>query len=177
MTNGMAWTEFGGTVMPVEVSIVDGKGEISLTGSLGEVMKESARIALSFLRSLKNDYAVKPETIASSDIHIHVPEGATPKDGPSAGITLCATLASAFSGHRLRGGFAMTGEITLTGRVLAVGGVREKVLAAHRYGLQNIILPEKNRNDAEELPAEISQELTFHYVSHMDEVLAILLIP
>lgn len=177
LANGMAWSELGGTVMSVEVSIVDGKGEISLTGSLGDVMKESARIALSFLRTLKTELAVKPETIACSDIHIHVPEGATPKDGPSAGITLCATLASAFSRRPLRGGFAMTGEITLTGRVLAVGGVREKVLAAHRHGLRQIILPEKNRIDAEELPAEIRQELSFHFVNRMEEVLEILLLP
>jgi ATP-dependent Lon protease len=172
---GMAWTEYGGTVMPVEVRVVSGKGETILTGSLGDVMKESGRIALSLLRVMHERLDLSVDFSRDRDIHIHVPEGATPKDGPSAGITLCTALASAFTGRAVRGGVAMTGEVTLTGRVLAVGGIRDKVLAAHRHGLSTIVLPEKNRIDSDELPDEVKSSLELHFVEHIDEVLDFML--
>jgi ATP-dependent Lon protease len=175
VATGMAWTEFGGTVMPVEVRVVPGRGDTILTGSLGEVMKESGRIALSLLRVMHAELGLGRDFAREFDIHIHVPEGATPKDGPSAGITLCTALASAFTGRPVRPGVAMTGELTLTGKVLAVGGIRDKVLAAHRNGLCTILLPERNRIDADELPDEVKAELELRHVASIDEVLEYML--
>ena len=146
---GLAWTEVGGQLLPVEVAILEGKGELMLTGSLGDVMKESAQAALSFLRAHHAALGIPADFTKDRDIHIHVPEGAIPKDGPSAGITLAAALLSAVSGIALKSGFAMTGEITLTGRLLPIGGVKEKVLAAHRYKMTQVLLPRRNEKDLE----------------------------
>jgi len=166
---GLAWTETGGTVMPVEVVLGQGKGELILTGSLGDVMKESARIALSVVRARE---LAGPETkYLEKDIHIHVPEGAIPKDGPSAGITLTTALVSALTLRPVKARIAMTGEITLTGRVLPIGGVREKLLAAHRLGIRTVILPEKNKIDLRDLPGEITDHLELIWVKTIDDVL------
>jgi len=170
---GLACTESGGIVMPVEVVLSPGKGELQLTGNLGDVMKESARIAFSLIRARK--LAGSATELSTLDIHIHVPEGAIPKDGPSAGITLVTALISAISGHAVAAGFAMTGEITLTGRVLPVGGIREKVLAAHRSGIRNLVLPEKNKLDVRDLPDEIRDELQIDFVSNIEQVIDLVL--
>jgi ATP-dependent Lon protease len=166
---GLAWTEMGGMLLPVEVSLIEGKGELILTGNLGEVMKESARIALSFLVSNYRTFNISSDFLNNTDIHIHVPEGAIPKDGPSAGITLAAAILSAITGIPLRTGYAMTGEITLTGRLLPIGGVKEKVLAAYRNDMNNVVIPEKNRKDTEELPREILSKITFIYADSMKD--------
>ncbi|MFH0802968.1 MAG: endopeptidase La [bacterium] len=169
---GLAWTEYGGEVMTVEASIFKGKGNLELTGHLGEVMKESAKAALSCIRSY-----CQREKLAfnfyKNDLHIHVPEGAIPKDGPSAGITMATALCSAITGKAVRGDLAMTGEITLRGRVLPVGGLKEKILAAHRFGILTIVIPEENRKNLEELPDLVIKEMTFFFAKNMDEVLAL----
>jgi ATP-dependent Lon protease len=171
---GMAWTELGGQLLPVEVAIVVGKGELTLTGSLGDVMKESAQAALTFLRAHYVTLGIDPGFTKDRDIHIHVPEGAIPKDGPSAGITLAAALLSAVAGVPVTPGFAMTGEITLTGRLLPIGGVKEKVLAAHRYKMTRVLLPQRNEKDLEEIPAEVMNLLDFHFADSVLDALAIL---
>ncbi len=171
VANGLAWTEVGGKVLSVEVSLFPGKGEFILTGSLGDVMKESARIALSYLKAHGDQWGLGPEFSKDQDIHIHFPEGAIPKDGPSAGITVIASLLSAFRGLPLVAGTAMTGEVTLTGRVLPIGGVKEKVLAAHRRGLGRIFLPEDNRRDLEEVPEEATEQSQFLFASTVAEAL------
>jgi len=171
---GLAWTELGGQLLPVEVAIVVGKGEVTLTGSLGDVMKESAQAALTFLRAHHEKLRIPATFTKERDIHVHVPEGAIPKDGPSAGITLTAALFSAVSGVPVTTGFAMTGEITLTGRLLPIGGVKEKVLAAHRYKMTHILLPRRNEKDLEEIPAEVMQALTFHFADSVLDALAVL---
>jgi len=171
VANGLAWTEVGGKVLSVEVSLFPGKGELILTGSLGDVMKESARIALSYLKAHGDQWGLKPSFSKDKDIHIHFPEGAIPKDGPSAGITVIASLLSAFRGQPLAALTAMTGEVTLTGRVLPIGGVKEKVLAAHRRGLGRIFLPEDNRRDLEEVPEEAVAGTTFLFASTVAEAL------
>jgi ATP-dependent Lon protease len=171
VANGLAWTEVGGKVLSVEVSLFPGKGELILTGSLGDVMKESARIALSYLKAHGNQWGLGPEFAKDQDIHIHFPEGAIPKDGPSAGITVIASLLSAFRGLPLVSGTAMTGEVTLTGRVLPIGGVKEKVLAAHRRGLCRVFLPEDNRRDLEEVPEEAVERSQFLFASTVSEAL------
>jgi ATP-dependent Lon protease len=165
VANGLAWTEVGGKVLSVEVSLFPGKGELILTGSLGDVMKESARIALSYLKAHGDQWGLKPNFAKDKDIHIHFPEGAIPKDGPSAGITVIASLLSAFRGQPLAALTAMTGEVTLSGRVLPIGGVKEKVLAAHRRGLGRIFLPEDNRRDLEEVPEEAVAGTQFLFAS------------
>ncbi len=170
---GLAWTEMGGTLLPVEAAILAGEGELILTGSLGEVMKESARTALSFLKANTDRLNIPPDFNRDRDIHIHVPEGAIPKDGPSAGIAITAAILSAASGIALRGGYAMTGEITLTGRLLAVGGIKEKVLAAHRHRFPRVLLPEANRRDVEEIPREVLAALK---LSFADSILSALLL-
>ncbi|MBN2050233.1 MAG: endopeptidase La, partial [Spirochaetales bacterium] len=152
---GLAWTELGGTILPVEVAVLEGSGELILTGSLGDVMKESARTALSFLRAHGKDFDIPETLVKDKDIHIHVPEGAIPKDGPSAGITITAALLSSITGKLVPQGYAMTGEITLSGRVLAIGGLKEKVLAAHRNKMTHILLPEGNQKDLDDLPREV----------------------
>jgi len=171
---GLAWTELGGQLLPVEVAIVTGKGELTLTGSLGDVMKESAQAALTFLRAHHGALGISPDFTKDRDIHVHVPEGAIPKDGPSAGITLAAALLSAVSGAPVEAGFAMTGEITLTGRILPIGGVKEKVLAAHRYKMTNVLLPRRNEKDLEEIPQEVMHQLHFHFADTVLDALAIL---
>ena len=171
---GLAWTEVGGQLLPVEVAILKGKGELMLTGSLGDVMKESAQAALSFLRAHHAALGIPADFTKDRDIHIHVPEGAIPKDGPSAGITLAAALLSAVSGIALKSGFAMTGEITLTGRLLPIGGVKEKVLAAHRYKMTQVLLPRRNEKDLEEIPAEVQKEMGFEFADSVLDAIAIL---
>ena len=168
---GLAWTQVGGELMLTEVSLMRGKATVTLTGQLGEVMQESARAALSFVRSRAERLGIDVEEFATTDVHVHVPEGAIPKDGPSAGITLATALVSAFSGVPVRVDVAMTGEITLRGKVLPVGGIKEKVLAAYRMGIREVIMPDENEKDVEELPADVRQQMTFHFVEHMDAVL------
>ena len=173
---GMAWTGAGGTVLPVEIlNIPGGKGNLKLTGSLGKVMQESAETAFSYVRSIAQKYGVEPDFFNTNDFHIHVPDGATPKDGPSAGVTLVTALVSLISSKLVNGVLAMTGEITLHGHVTAVGGIREKVTAASQAGVKIIILPEENRKDADELPEEVKSKVEFHFVSDCDRVLAIAL--
>jgi len=174
---GLAWTEVGGQLLPVEVAILEGKGDLMLTGSLGDVMKESAQAALSFLRAHYATLGIPADFTKDRDIHIHVPEGAIPKDGPSAGITLAAALLSAVTGAALRSGFAMTGEITLTGRILPIGGVKEKVLAAHRYKMTHVLLPRRNEKDLEEIPPEVQQDMVFEFADSVLDAIAILFPP
>src|SRR6056297_1968855 len=171
MAHGLAWTEMGGKMLPVEVSLLPGEGKLILTGSLGDVMKESAQIALSFVRSHTKEFTLDEDFQKNTDIHIHVPQGAIPKDGPSAGITLTAAMVSALTDTSVRPCTAMTGEITLTGRVLAIGGVKEKVLAAYRNKLETVLMPEENRKDTEELPKEVKSQIDFHFASTVKEAL------
>ncbi len=172
---GLAWTELGGSVLPVEASCFKGDSELILTGNLGEVMKESARAALTFIRSNCEYYGLTPADFEDRTIHVHVPEGAIPKDGPSAGITLVASMASALCQKPLAQGWAMTGEITLSGKILPIGGVKEKVLAAHRNSIKNILLPEANKKDLDEIPKELRHDLNFHFMSGIKDALALLL--
>lgn len=171
VANGLAWTEAGGEVLNVEVSVMKGKGNLTLTGKLGDVMKESAYAGFSYIRSRADTLGLEADFHEKHDLHIHVPEGAIPKDGPSAGITMATAMASALMGVPVKGDVAMTGEITLRGRVLPVGGIKEKILAAHRAGVKNIILPRENEKNLEDIPANIRRKLNFILVEHMDEVL------
>ena len=177
VATAMAWTENGGEIMPVEVLILEGKGNLQITGQVGEVMQESAQAALSYLKSRARELKIDTEVFEGLDIHIHIPEGAIPKDGPSAGITLATALISAFTERPVFKEVGMTGEITLRGRVLPVGGVREKVLAAHRAGLKTVILPERNMKDLVDVPKRVRDELKLVPVSHMDQVLAVAIAP
>jgi ATP-dependent Lon protease len=175
---GLAWTPAGGEVLFVEASRMQGGGSLTLTGHLGDVMKESARTALSWFRAHAPRYGVDPEFYKDAEVHLHVPSGAIPKDGPSAGVTMVTALASELSGRAVRGDVAMTGEITLSGRVLPVGGIKEKVLAARRHGIREVILPRQNeKNIKEDLTEELRAELTIHYVTHIEEVTSIALVP
>ncbi len=175
VSTGLGWTEYGGDVMSIEVSVMRGKGSLYLTGKLGEVMRESAQAGLSYVRSRADSLGIDPAFSEETDIHIHIPEGAVPKDGPSAGIAMVTALVSALTGKPVRPEVAMTGEVTLRGRVLPVGGVKEKVLAAHRAGIAVVVLPEDNRRDVEEVPANVRRHLRFVFVRHMDEVLGVAL--
>ena len=167
---GLAWTAVGGTTLTIEVSAMNGKGEIQLTGKLGDVMKESARAAISYIRSNSTQYGIADSAFDSTDIHIHVPEGATPKDGPSAGITMATAILSAFTGKPVRGDIAMTGEITLLGNVLPIGGLKEKALAAYRTGVKNVIIPEDNQKDLEEIPKDVREKINFIPVNNVGAV-------
>jgi ATP-dependent Lon protease len=171
IATGLAWTEVGGDILSIETTLMSGKGKLILTGKLGEVMKESAHAALSYIRTRAKIFNLPQDFYQKLDIHIHVPEGAIPKDGPSAGIALCTAMASALSHLQVRKDIAMTGEITLRGRVLPVGGIKEKMLAAHRAGIRTIIVPKENAKNLKELPLHIRKELKFIQVEHMDEVL------
>lgn len=168
--NGLAWTEVGGTILPVEVSVLDGKGDIKLTGSLGDVMKESGQAALTYIRSRSKELGIDPNFYKEKDIHIHFPEGAIPKDGPSAGITMATAIISALSGKKVLSSVAMTGEITLRGRVLAIGGLKEKSLAAYREGIKTVFIPHDNLKDLDEFSKEVLDSIEFVPVKNMDEI-------
>jgi ATP-dependent Lon protease len=175
---GLAWTPVGGEVLLVEASRMAGTSALTLTGQLGDVMKESARAALSWVRAHATEWAIDPEFFKGSEIHLHVPSGAIPKDGPSAGVTMVTSLVSELTRRPVRGDVAMTGEITLSGRVLPVGGIKEKVLAARRLGIKEIILPRQNaKNVNEDLTDELRRGLTIHLVNTIDEVLLLALLP
>ncbi|WP_233127420.1 endopeptidase La [Anaerovibrio sp. JC8] len=171
LCTGMAWTQTGGDILPTEVNIFPGKGRLILTGKLGDVMKESAQAALSYIRSRQKKFKLADDFYETNDIHVHFPEGAVPKDGPSAGITMATAMVSALTGRKVRSDLAMTGEITIRGRVLAIGGLKEKVLAAYREGIKTIILPEENKRDIEEIPENVREKLEFITVDHVDKVL------
>ena len=167
---GLAWTSVGGDTLTIEAGTMPGKGEMILTGNLGDVMKESARIALSYVRSVASEYDVPEDFFEKNDIHIHIPEGAVPKDGPSAGITMSVAILSAVSKIPVRAKLAMTGEVTLRGRVLPIGGLKEKLLAAKQYGIDRVLVPDADRADVEELDAEITDGMELVYVKNMKQV-------
>ncbi len=171
IVRGLAWTSVGGDTLEIEVVTMPGKGELVLTGKLGDVMKESARTAISYVRSIADRYDIKPEFFEKNDIHVHVPEGAVPKDGPSAGITMSLAILSAVIKKPVRADLAMTGEVTLRGRVLPIGGLKEKLLAAKLAGIKTVLVPEKNKNDVEEISAEIKKDIEIIFVASMDEVI------
>ncbi len=175
VVNGLAYTEMGGDMLKVEVAVLDGTGKLELTGSLGDVMKESARAALTFVRSIASEYGIPADFYKTRDIHIHVPEGAVPKDGPSAGVTMVCALVSALSGIPVRQDVAMTGEVTLTGRVLAIGGLREKTMAAYAAGVSTVLIPEENLSNLDEIDSEVKEKLTFVPCKYAKDVLAVAL--
>jgi ATP-dependent Lon protease len=175
VATGLAWTWAGGDTLAIEVNVMPGTGKLILTGQLGDVMKESAQAALTYTTSRSEALGLKPESMKERDIHIHVPAGAIPKDGPSAGITLATALASALTGRPVRHEIAMTGEVTLRGRVLQIGGLKEKAVAAHRAGIRIVLIPKDNERDIEDIPDTVRETLTFMTVSNMDEVLEIAL--
>ena len=175
LTNGLAVTMHGGDLLATEVSIVAGKGKLVLTGKLGDVMQESAQAAMSYIRSRAHQFGLPRDFYRNLDVHIHIPEGAIPKDGPSAGITLATTIASALTKIPVRGDVAMTGEITLRGKVLPIGGLKEKLMAAHRHGILEAIMPRENEKDLPDIPDAIKQSMKLNFVDSMDEVLKIAL--
>jgi ATP-dependent Lon protease len=173
VASGLAYTPVGGEILEIEVSVVPGRGRLHLTGTLGDVMKESASAALSYVRGRARTLGLDPEFLRTRDLHMHIPAGATPKDGPSAGIAIAAAVISALTGSAVRGDTAMTGEITLRGRVLGIGGLREKSVAAHRGRIKHVVIPKANMRDIEELPSDVREGLQFHPVATMDDVLAL----
>ena len=175
VVTGLAWTRVGGDILFIESALSKGKGSLSITGNLGKVMKESATIAMEYIKSNAEELGLNPEIFSKYNVHIHVPEGATPKDGPSAGITMLTSLVSLFTQRKVKKSLAMTGEITLRGRVLPVGGIKEKILAAKRARIKEILMCEQNRRDIEEIKPEYLKGLTFHYVNDMSEVLEVAL--
>jgi ATP-dependent Lon protease len=172
---GLAWTEVGGQILTTEATTMEGRGKLSTTGKLGDVMQESAHAAMSYLRSRAHLFGLPRDFYRHLDIHVHVPEGAIPKDGPSAGITIATSIVSALTGIPVRGDIAMTGEITLRGRVLPIGGLKEKLMAAHRHGIFEAVLPRDNEKDLPDIPETIRKEMSLHFVETMDEVLKIAL--
>ncbi|MBN2160830.1 MAG: endopeptidase La [Spirochaetes bacterium] len=171
LANGLAWTEVGGDILNIEASLIKGKGKLTLTGKLGEVMQESAQAALTFIKANQQFFKIQDENVRNRDIHLHVPEGAIPKDGPSAGITMAVVIGSLLSGIPVRCDVAMTGEITLRGKVLPIGGLKEKILAAHRADIWHVIIPQENEKDLEKIPDHVKEQMIFHPVSTMEEVL------
>jgi len=171
IVRGLAWTSVGGDTLEIEVNVMPGKGEFLLTGQLGDVMKESARTGISYIRSVSAEYKIPDDFFTENDIHIHIPEGAVPKDGPSAGITMATAMLSAITRRAVRADLAMTGEITLRGRVLPIGGLKEKLLAAKKAGIRTVLVPEENKPDVMEMDAEITEGLEIIFVSRMEEVL------
>ena len=167
---GLAWTPVGGDILYIEATSYAGKGELKLSGQLGDVMKESALAALSFIKSYARELDIDPEIFRERDVHIHIPSGAIPKDGPSAGVTLLTALVSLFTGKPVARDLAMTGEISLRGRILPVGGIKEKVLAARAAGIERVFLPEKNRPDFEEIPEHVREGITVEYFTDMREL-------
>jgi ATP-dependent Lon protease len=176
VVTGLAWTEVGGELLSIETLVMPGKGKLELTGKLGDVMKESMRAAKSFVRSKCLDFGIIPPTFDKKDIHIHVPEGATPKDGPSAGIAMVTSIVSALTGVAVRKDVAMTGEVTLSGRVLPIGGLKEKLLAALRGGIKTAIIPDENEKDLKEIPQNVKDGIKIIPVKHVEEVLKIALV-
>jgi ATP-dependent Lon protease len=175
VATGLAWTEVGGEILTIEATLMPGKGRLTLTGKLGDVMQESAQAAMSYVRSKETEFRIPKNFNRTTDVHIHIPEGAIPKDGPSAGITLATSLVSALGRIPIRKDVAMTGEITLRGKVLPIGGVKEKILAAHRSGLKTIIIPRENEKDLADIPKNVLDSLNVYMVESMDEVLKIAL--
>jgi ATP-dependent Lon protease len=173
VVTGLAWTSVGGDILFIESILSKGKGNLTITGNLGKVMKESATIAMEFIKANAEEFKISPDVFDKYNVHIHVPEGATPKDGPSAGVTMLTSLVSLFTQRKIKKSLAMTGEITLRGKVLPVGGIKEKILAAKRARIKEILLCEENRRDIEEIKAEYLNGLTFHYVTDMKEVIKI----
>src|SRR5207253_1251590 len=177
VATGVSWTPVGGDTMGVEVSLMEGRGNLLLTGQLGDVMKESAQAALTYARARARQLGIDPARFEKTDIHVHVPAGAIPKDGPSAGVTMATALVSALTARQTRRDVAMTGEITLRGKVLPIGGLKEKVLAAHRAGISTFILPRKNQKYLEEVPQKVRRQLKLVPVDDLDAVLAVALRP
>lgn len=171
VVNGLAWTQVGGTILTIEANVMDGKGDIKLTGSLGDVMKESGQAAITYIRSNADKYNIDKDFYENKDIHVHAPEGAVPKDGPSAGITMTTAIVSALTERKVRSDIAMTGEVTIRGRVLPIGGLKEKALAAYYYGIRQVIIPKENMRDTEDIPEEIRKKIKFIPVDNVDEVI------
>jgi len=177
IVRGLAWTSVGGDTLQIEVNVMPGKGKFELTGQLGDVMKESARAGISYIRSVSEQYGIENEYFEKHDIHIHIPEGAVPKDGPSAGITMATAMMSAVLNRPVRADVAMTGEITLRGRVLPIGGLKEKILAAKTAKIKLVLVPAQNKKDVEEISSEILDGIDIQYVDTMEEVLSLALVP
>ena len=174
--NGLAWTSVGGTMLPIEVSVLDGTGKIELTGNLGDVMKESAKTAVSYIRSKASEYGIDEDFYKNKDIHIHAPEAAVPKDGPSAGLAITTAIVSELTGIAIKSNVAMTGEISLKGKALAIGGLKEKSMAAYKAGCDTVIIPQDNKKDLDEISDEVKQVIDFISVKNFDEVLPIALV-